>query len=201
MRHERDRLGVLLRRCAVIAAGTIGTAMLAIAVAAGHARGPLHGGIAGTALAGLGLAHVTAFSEPFRWLPLGLGVLGIAGAGAIGALLLAPLRPRLVSSALDRSRAAALVRLHGSDTLSAFKLREDLFRRWSADGRAMAAYRIHAGALLLAGDPVGPAETHAALLEQMRSYARAHGLALGAVGASDAFAATARLGRLFGLHN
>jgi len=56
----------------------------------------------------------------------------------------------------------------------------------------MAAYRIHAGALLLAGDPVGPAETHAALLEQMRSYARAHGLALGAVGASDAFAATAR---------
>jgi hypothetical protein len=56
----------------------------------------------------------------------------------------------------------------------------------------MVAYRVHAGALLLAGDPVGPPDTQGAMLEQMRDYARAHGLALGAVGASDEFAAAAR---------
>ena len=191
VRHERARLGTVVLRCALIAGGTVGTAVLAVAIAADHARGALDGGVLGTAIAGLGLAHVTAFSEPFAWLPLGLGVLGVAGTTAIGALLLAPLRPRLVSNALDRARAAALVRRHGTDTLSAFKLRDDLVRRWSPDGRAMAAYRVHAGALLLAGDPVGPPDAHGAMLEQMRGYARAHGLALGAVGASDAFTATA----------
>jgi lysyl-tRNA synthetase class 2 len=192
VRHERERLRALLARCAVIAAATFGTAVLAVALAAGHALAPLHGGVVGTALAGLGLAHTVGFSQPFTWVPLGLGVLGVAAAGTIGALLLAPLRPRLVSGALDRARAAALVRLHGSDTLSAFKLREDLVRRWSPDQRAMAAYRVHAGVLLLAGDPIGPDEAHGAMLEQMRGYAREHGLALGAVGASDAFTATAR---------
>jgi lysyl-tRNA synthetase, class II len=192
VRHERERLGTVALRCALVAAGTAGTAILAVALAAGHALEPLHGGVAGTALAGLGLAHVGPFSEPFRWLPLGLGVLGVAGATAIGAQLLAPLRPRLVSGALDRTRAAALVRIYGSDTLSAFKLRDDIVRRWSADGRAMVAYRVHAGALLLAGDPVGPVTQYRELLEDVRGYARAHGLALGAIGASDTYAAAAR---------
>ena len=192
VRHERAKLGAVLRRCAVIALGTVGAAVLAVAIAAGHAGGPLPGGVAGTALSGLWLAPVPSFSEPFGWLPLGLGVLGIAATGTIGALLLAPLRPILVSSALDRSRAAALVRIHGSDTLSAFKLRGDLVRRWSPDGNAMAAYRVEAGTLLLAGDPVGPTAAHCAMLEQMRAYAREHGLALGAVGASEAFTESAR---------
>jgi lysyl-tRNA synthetase class 2 len=56
----------------------------------------------------------------------------------------------------------------------------------------MVAYQVHAGALMLAGDPVGPPETHAAMLEQIRDYARAHGLRLGAVGASEGFKETAR---------
>lgn len=192
VRHERAQLGTVLLRCAAIAGGAVGAAVLAVAIADGHARGSLDGGVAGTALSGLGLAHVTSFSEPFAWLPLGLGVLGVAATTAIGALLLAPLRPRLVTNALDRSRAAALVRMYGSDTLSAFKLRDDIVRRWSADGRAMVAYRVHAGVLLLAGDPVGPAALHGGLLEDVRSYARTHGLALGAIGASDAYAEVAQ---------
>jgi len=48
------------------------------------------------------------------------------------------LPPRTIGDALERRRAAALVRRHGSDTLSAFKLRRDLGRRFSPDGRAMA---------------------------------------------------------------
>jgi lysyl-tRNA synthetase class 2 len=100
-------------------------------------------------------------------------------------------RRRRAADGTDRRRAAALVRRHGSDTLSAFKLRTDLLRHWSPDGRALAAYRVEAGTLLLAGDPVGPAEAIPALLDDVRRHARAHGLRLGVVGASEAFAAQA----------
>jgi lysyl-tRNA synthetase class 2 len=93
---------------------------------------------------------------------------------------------------MERHRAAVLVRRHGSDTLSAFKLRRDLGRRFSADGRAMAGYRIEAGALLVAGDPVGPADALPELLDDVVVFARHHGLALGAVGASREFADVAR---------
>lgn len=92
----------------------------------------------------------------------------------------------------QRSRVAAIVRRYGDDTLSAFKLRQDLARRWSADGRAMAGYRVQAGAMLVAGDPVGPAETTRDLLGELRDHARAHGLALGVIGASERVATEAQ---------
>jgi lysyl-tRNA synthetase class 2 len=101
-------------------------------------------------------------------------------------------RPRVVADALERGRAADLVRRYGSDTLSAFKLRGDLGRRFSPDGRAMVGYRIQAGALLVAGDPVGPADALPGLLDELAAFARRHGLALGAVGASREFAESAR---------
>jgi hypothetical protein len=41
----------------------------------------------------------------------------------------------------------------------------------------VAGYRIAAGTLLIAGEPVGPPE----LLDGLSAYARRHGLALGAV--------------------
>jgi lysyl-tRNA synthetase class 2 len=102
------------------------------------------------------------------------------------------LRLSNVAARLERGRAAALVRLHGSDSLSAFKLRGDLQRRYSADGEAVAAYRVEAGTLLLAGDPVGPDACMPAFLDELRAFARRHGLALGAVGASERFASAAR---------
>ncbi len=129
---------------------------------------------------------------PFAWLPLGLALLGVGAAVAAGALLFAPLRPQRLADGLDRRRAAALVRRHGADTLSAFKLRSDLLRRWSADGRAMAAYRVETGTLLVAGDPVGPPDATCGALEAVLAHARRHGLTVGVVGASEAFAAVAR---------
>ena len=181
VRHATD--ANRLARCAVIAAGAIGTALLAALVA---------GGTPADALRGLALSGTHRFGEHFEWLPLALGVLGAGSVATIGALLLAPLRPQRVADALDRRRAAALVRRHGTDTLSAFKLRDDLVRRWSPDGQAFVAYRIHAGTLLLAGDPVGPLESYEPLLVQMRDYARDHGLTVGVLGASEAFTAAAR---------
>jgi lysyl-tRNA synthetase class 2 len=98
----------------------------------------------------------------------------------------------LASATHDRVRAAALVRRHGTDTLSAFKLRSDLYRRWSPDGRAFAAYRVESGTLLAAGDPVGPDESRVAVLDRLKGDAARHGLAMAVVGASESFAMTAR---------
>ena len=64
------------------------------------------------------------------------GERGAGGVAAAAANLLDPLRPRFVSEALERRRAAGLVRRHGNNTLSAFKLRRDLGRCFTADGRA-----------------------------------------------------------------
>jgi lysyl-tRNA synthetase, class II len=183
VRHASDALPQLLARCAAIAAAAVGTALLAVTVA---------GAPPSAALRGLVLSGPGQFDEHFGWLPLALALLGIGSAVVIGALLLAPLRPQRVADALDRRRAAALVRRHGTDTLSAFKLRDDLVRRWSPDGRTLVAYRIHAGTLLLAGDPVGPAETYEPMLREMRCYARDHGLALGILGASETCMEAAR---------
>ena len=55
-----------------------------------------------------------------------------------------------------RAAAAELVRAHGSDTLSFFKLRADKHYFFSEDRRAFVGYRIENGVLLLSGDPVGP---------------------------------------------
>jgi len=132
------------------------------------------------------------FRHPFGWLDEALGIAGAGSIAAAAALLLAPLRPRAVSDARERRRTAELVRLHGSDTLSAFKLRQDLGRRFSPDGRAMLGYRVKAGAVLIAGDPVGPPDALHALMADVVAFARRHGLALGAVGASQGFADVAR---------
>jgi len=106
-------------------------------------------------------------------------------------VLFAPLRPLLARSAAERVRAATVVRRHGADTLSAFALRSDLYRRWSSDGRAFAAYGVTAGTLLVAGDPVGPPGSAEDVLDRLREDAAQHGLAFGALGASESFAQVA----------
>ena len=119
----------------------------------------------------------------------GLGVLVGGGVIALAAWVFAP--PVIAAGCTDRERAARAVRAHGDDTLSAFKLRADLSRRWSPDGRAFAAYRIEAGTLILAGDPVGPAASAAALLDELAAEARRHGLRFGVCGAGEAAAQAA----------
>ena len=88
----------------------------------------------------------------------------------------------------DRRRARELVRLHGRDTLAAFKLRDDLEYLFTTDGRAFVGYRVEHGVMLVAGDPVGPDDAIPAIIDATRSFAERHGLRLGAVGASAALA-------------
>ncbi len=84
-----------------------------------------------------------------------------------------------------RAAAVQLVRAHGTDTLSFFKLRGDKHYFFSHDERAFVGYRIENGVLLLSGDPVGPRDAFPALLRQLKGFCETRGLKLGALGASE----------------
>lgn len=88
----------------------------------------------------------------------------------------------------DRQAAAAVVRAHGADTLSAFKLRADVQRFWSVDRRAFVGYRVEGRTLLVSGDPVGDATSVETVWADLRAHARLHGLRLAVLGASEATA-------------
>lgn len=103
-------------------------------------------------------------------------------------VLFRPRRPDALTGAAERRRARELVRTYGRDTLATFKLRDDLEYLFSSDRRAFLGYRLAGRVLLVAGDPVGPDDALPALIAEARSYAAAHGLRLGAVGASEAAA-------------
>ena len=194
VRHSVAGLPRALARAGAVLGGTFALAVVAV-LAAGPGLAPVAPADAAPgrafALLALNTAAVHA-AGPFAWLPLGLALLGVASVTAAAALLFAPLRPTRLADGLDRRRAAALIRRHGADTLSAFKLRNDVLRQWSPDGRAMVAYRVEAGTMLVAGDPVGAPGATPGVLAAVIAHARRHGLALGVVGASEAFAAAAR---------
>ncbi len=122
----------------------------------------------------------------------------------VGALVVASwalFRPRRLiglTGLAERRRACELVRLHGRDTLAAFKLRNDLEYLFCPDGRAFVGYRVEHGVLLVAGDPVGPDDAIPAVIAATRAFADTHGLRLGAVGAS---APLARRWRAAGLRS
>jgi len=128
----------------------------------------------------------TALHRHFAWIPLSVHLIELATLLAIGYVVFRPLAsPRTLPGPAARRLASELVRAHGDDTLSFFKLRADQHYFFSQDGQAFVAYRIENGVLLLAGDPVGPAEALEPLLGQLRGFADSRGLKLGAVGASE----------------
>jgi len=129
--------------------------------------------------------HV-ALHHHFAWIPLSVHAIEVSTLLAIAYVIFRPLAaPRALPSPAVRRLATELVRAHGTDTLSFFKLRGDKHYFFSEDGRAFAGYRTENGVLLLSGDPVGTPEAFPALLAQLRAFADARGLKLGAVGASE----------------
>jgi lysyl-tRNA synthetase class 2 len=143
-------------------------------------RVPWQAALAGALALALLLVADRAWLDPWLAVPAAVG-----GAVALSLAASVALVPRRRAAAADRTLAAELVRAHGDDTLSAFKLRRDLQHRWHAGGRALVGQREQSRALLVAGDPVGPPEAVAAALADARAEARAHGLAFGVVAASE----------------
>jgi lysyl-tRNA synthetase, class II len=130
-------------------------------------------------------SHV-ALHHRFAWIPPSVHLIELGTLLAIAYVVFRPVAaPRGLPGPAAREVAAQLVRAHGTDTLSFFKLRADKQYLFSGEERAFVGYRIENGVLLLSGDPVGPADALGGLLTQVREFADTRGLKLGAVGASE----------------
>ena len=134
----------------------------------------------------------TLFHHHFRfaWIPLAVHFLEIGTLLAIAYVIFRPLAAsRALPGPRTRRLAADVVRRHGTDTLSFFKLRQDNLYFFSDDHRAFVGYKIDNGVLVLSADPVGPSEAFPELIAGVRAFARSRGLGFGALGASAAMRA------------
>ena len=130
--------------------------------------------------------HHAIGHHAFAWVPLGVHLLEIGTLLAMAYVVFRPLAtPASFPGPAARSAAAELVRAHGSDTLSFFKLRSDKHYFFSADRSAFVGYRVENGVLLLSGDPVGPDAALGELLADLKEFAETRGLKLAAIGASE----------------
>lgn len=193
--HERITLRSAVWRVPLI--GSICVALVVIADWVDHGRLKFGGKLLGESSALLrfkqGHDHFKRHSAGafghdihFAWIPLGAHFMEIGTLLLVAYVIFRPLAaPQSWPSASVRRLAVEVVREHGQDTLSFFKLRPDKHYYFSQDRTAFVAYRVEAGTLLLSGDPVGPVETFPDLLLQVRGFARSRGLKLAAVGASE----------------
>jgi lysyl-tRNA synthetase, class II len=130
-------------------------------------------------------AH-TLLHARFAWVPLATHFVEIGTLLAIAYVIFRPLAaPRALPVPAVRKLAGDLVRMHGRDTLSFFKLRADKLYFFNEERTAFVGYRVEAGVLLLSGDPVGPEPAFPELFAQLKVFARARGLQLAGLGASE----------------
>jgi len=87
-----------------------------------------------------------------------LDSLHVTAATIIVGFALSALRPVAHQSRhrQERDRVAALIRQYGDSSVSEFALAPDSDYFFSANGRAVIAYRFESNALLAIGDPIGP---------------------------------------------
>jgi lysyl-tRNA synthetase, class II len=190
VRHDPITLRSAVWRVPLLGAGALALAAIAAWVSAGHPSFSTIVRETGDLLAWqrgpLSFESHRALDHQFAWLPLGVHMVEIATLLAVAYVIFRPIAaPRRLPDHTARQRAASLVREHGSDTLSFFKLRGDKQYFFSDDQRAFVGYRIENGVLLLSGDPVGPEDAIRPLLAQLVMFAERRGLKLGAVGASE----------------
>lgn len=117
-----------------------------------------------------GAAH---FSGLGRLVPLALVLLGFASAAAVLLVALAP-SPDAGSDTGPQDLHDLTDRPDG-DTLDPFARRADKRHVWSADRRAVVAYRYVAGVGLASGDPVGDPTSFADAIEQFVAHCDSHG--------------------------
>ncbi|HET7047655.1 MAG TPA: phosphatidylglycerol lysyltransferase domain-containing protein [Solirubrobacteraceae bacterium] len=190
VRHDPITLRSAVWRVPLLSAGALALAAVAAWVSAGHPSFATVVRETGDLLAWqrgpLAFEAHTALHHQFAWIPLGVHMVEIATLLTVAYVIFRPIAaPRRLPDHAARQRAASLVREHGSDTLSFFKLRGDKHYFFSDDQRAFVGYRIENGVLLLSGDPVGPEDAIRPLLAQLGMFADGRGLKLGAVGASE----------------
>ena len=186
VRGDLGELRRALRLAPAVLAGALGLALLTVMAAGRGATSDI-----GPASALREAAHMIVltpgpltFDDHLGLLPIAAGVLGALGLVALASRALRPAPPP-PRNGCERSFAHAerIVRTHGHDTLSFFKLRRDAHKLFGPGGLSMLAYRVEAGVMLLSADPVGPAAELPGLVRHAAAEAEAHGLRLGVVGA------------------
>ncbi len=108
-----------------------------------------------------------------RWYLGSISLVGITVLLGFAAAVLRPARHRGRAQA-DATRVRELMRRYGDSTLSAFAIGDDVDYFFSANGRAVIAYRFESDVLLVIGDPIGPREEMPTLLEAFERFCREH---------------------------
>ncbi len=116
---------------------------------------------------------VTRAHHIVRWYLGSISVLGLALLAGFMVALLQPAR-HLRRHQADAQRVREIVRAHGDSTVAAFALDDDIDWFFSANDRAVIAYRHVASVLLVIGDPIGPEEEFAPLLEAFERFCQEH---------------------------
>ena len=185
VRHEPGTLRSAIWGVPAIAIGTI--AVAASAMWAGATEGTSTGKTWNATVNALLLQHTHLhLRNDFHWIPVAIGLLSVAALVAVAYMVFRPIAaPRSLPDREIRRAAADVVSSYGTDSLSAFKLRSDLQYLFCPGGRAFAAYRVEAGVMLLAGDPVGPEDALPELLREIVAFAESRGLKVAVIGAGE----------------
>jgi phosphatidylglycerol lysyltransferase len=108
-----------------------------------------------------------------RWF---LGSISVVGITLLVGFAIAMLRPagHRRRHRAEAARVRDLVKRYGDSTIAVFTVGDDVDYFFSANGRAVIAYRFESDTLLVIGDPVGPPEEMPALLEAFAAFCRDH---------------------------
>jgi phosphatidylglycerol lysyltransferase len=123
--------------------------------------------------AGAPVLEVERQHQLVRWYLGSISVVGITVLLGFAAAVLRPAR-HLRRHQADATRVRELARVYGDSTLSAFAIGDDVDYFFSANGRAVIAYRFESDVLLVIGDPIGPGEEIPALLEAFERFCGEH---------------------------
>jgi lysyl-tRNA synthetase class 2 len=129
------------------------------------------------------------YSDALDWLPTGIGFTGLGVLLACAYLIFRPLAAvGGLPEPMLRRKARRIVRAHGADSLSFFKLRQDNHYFFDSEREAFVAYRIERGVLLVSGDPVGPRQAIPRIVRELCAFAEVRSIKVAVVGASAGFA-------------
>jgi lysyl-tRNA synthetase, class II len=101
-------------------------------------------------------------------------------------LFLRPAQPRARLGAADQRKIRDLLARYGDrDSLGYFALRDDKSVIWSPSGKSCVCYRVQAGVMLAAGDPIGDPEAWPGAIAEFLAFAARHAWRPAVMGCSE----------------
>ena len=185
VRHEPATLRSAVWRVPLLLAGVFLVSLAAVAFAA-PATASASDIVRATGDLLLWQTAPFAFHDELAQTGLAVGLTGLLALLVGAYLIFRPLAaPRDLPDPELRRAAAELVREHGADTLSFFKLRTDKHYLFNPEETAFVGYRIESSVLMISGDPIGEQKGVATLLPVLVEFAEQRSLRLAALGVSS----------------